>query len=56
LGGDAGAGELLVSADAWDARREDRVPAVRRSMTVRGRAEPLEVVSLRFGQASTAAA
>jgi len=56
LGGDADAGELLVSAEAWDARREDRVPADRRSMTVRGRAEPLEVISIRFGEPTTAAA
>src|SRR6476619_367383 len=43
LGSDAGAGELLVSAAAWRAagRAGD---AERRELTVKGRAEPLEVV------------
>ncbi len=46
LGGDAGAGELLVSAVAWRAAgRDDLVE--RRELTVKGRAEPLEVVVLR---------
>ena len=56
LGGDAGPGEVLVSGDAWAGRRQDAVPAERRSITVRGRSEPLEVVSLRLGEAAIAAA
>jgi adenylate cyclase len=45
LGSDAGAGELLVSATAWQAagRAGD---AERRELAVKGRAEPLEVVVL----------
>jgi adenylate cyclase len=45
LGSDAGAGELLVTATAWRAAgREGN--AQRRELTVKGRAEPLEVVVL----------
>ena len=45
LGSDAGAGELLVTATAWQAAgREGDV--VRRGNTVKGRAERLEVVVL----------
>ena len=45
LGSDAGAGELLVTATAWRAAgREGN--AERRELTVKGRAEPLEVVVL----------
>jgi adenylate cyclase len=46
LGSDAGAGELLISDAAW---RESGRPdaAERRSLSVKGRSEPLEVVVLR---------
>jgi adenylate cyclase len=46
LGSDAAAGELLVSATAWQAagRPDDRVE--RRRIEIRGRAEPLGVVVL----------
>ena len=54
LGSDAGAGELLVSGVAWSASgRADA--AERRHLTVKGRAEPLEVVVLR-GSAAAAVA
>ncbi|HEY7968844.1 MAG TPA: adenylate/guanylate cyclase domain-containing protein [Candidatus Limnocylindrales bacterium] len=52
LGSDAGAGELLVTTTAWRAAgREGN--AERRELTVKGRAEPLEVVVL--GAATEAA-
>jgi adenylate cyclase len=45
LGGEAGEGELLVSDATWRAAgRSD--PAERRSLTLKGRAEPLDVVVL----------
>jgi adenylate cyclase len=45
LGGDAGAGELFVSNATWRAAgRNDRVE--RRSLTLKGRADPLDVVVL----------
>jgi adenylate cyclase len=46
LGGDAGAGELLVSLPAWtSARRGDT--GERRLLALKGRTEPLDVVVLR---------
>lgn len=45
LGGDAGAGELLVSATAWAAAGRDDA-AERRQLTIKGRTEPLAVVVL----------
>jgi adenylate cyclase len=52
LGGDAGAGELLASLDAWQAAgRAD--PVERRELAVKGRVEPLAVVSLRPGGRAT---
>lgn len=45
LGSDAGPGELLVSAAAWAAAGREQV-AERRELSVKGRAEPLEVVVL----------
>ena len=53
LGSDAGAGELLVSTTAWAAGgRTDA--AEQRSLTVKGRTEPLEVVVLRDEAAAVA--
>ena len=46
LGSDAGAGELLVTSTAWHAAGRGG-DAERRQLTVKGRAEPLEVVVLR---------
>jgi adenylate cyclase len=54
LGGDAGAGELLVSVPAWtSARRMDA--AERRVLALKGRMEPLDVVVL-HGEAVAAVA
>ncbi len=50
LGSDADAGELLVSGVAWSTAGRADAPE-RRALTVKGRAEPLEVVVLRSSQA-----
>jgi adenylate cyclase len=53
LGSDAGPGELLITDAAWRAAgREER--AERRSLAVKGRAAPLDVVVLRASSASAA--
>jgi adenylate cyclase len=53
LGSDAGAGELFVSGVAWAAAgRPDLLE--RRELSVKGRAEPLEVVVLREAAAAVA--
>jgi adenylate cyclase len=46
LGSDAGAGELFVSSAAWLAAGRTAA-GDRRQLSVKGRAEPLEVVVLR---------
>jgi hypothetical protein len=46
LGSDAGAGELLVSNAAWLAADRGE-GSVRRTLALKGRAEPLDVVVLR---------
>jgi adenylate cyclase len=54
LGSDAGAGELLVTATAWDAAGRTE-PVERRELPVKGRTEPLEVVVIQAAAATTAA-
>jgi adenylate cyclase len=54
LGSDAGAGELLVSGPAWSAAGRADAPE-RRALTVKGRAEPLDVVVLRGSEAAAVA-
>jgi adenylate cyclase len=56
LGGAAKAGELIVSASAWDRQPRDLVASDRRSITVQGRSEPLEVVALQLGDRASVAA
>lgn len=51
LGSDAGPGELIISEAAWRAAGRD-APAERRSLAVKGRAAPLDVVVLRAASAS----
>jgi adenylate cyclase len=54
LGSDAGAGELVVSAMAWEAAGRSE-PVERRHLAVKGRTEPLEVVVLGGAASPTAA-
>jgi adenylate cyclase len=54
LGSDAGAGELFVTATAWDAAGRTE-PAERRELPVKGRTEPLEVLVIRAAAETTAA-
>ena len=49
LGALAQGGELIVSGAAWDRGPRVLVPAGRRSLDVRGRAEQLEVVAVQIG-------
>ena len=56
LGGVARAGELIVSPAAWDRQPRDATPTDRRSVTVQGRAEPLDVVVLQVGSREAVAA
>jgi adenylate cyclase len=56
LGGVARPGELLVSAAGWDHAPRDRIPDERGPIAVQGRTEPLEVVRVRLGVATAAAA
>jgi adenylate cyclase len=50
LGSDAGAGELLISDAAWQASGREGDPE-RRSLAVKGRTEPLDVIVLRAAPA-----
>ena len=56
LGGVAGPGELVVSASAWDRAPRQTVPDARGPITVQGRSEPSEVVTLRLGTRAAHAA
>ena len=47
LAGEAGAGELVATNDALQAARIDGASSERRAIDVRGRAEPIDVVTLR---------
>jgi class 3 adenylate cyclase len=51
LGSDAGPGELVISEAAWRAAGRDG-SAERRSLAVKGRAAPLDVVVLRAASAA----
>jgi adenylate cyclase len=53
LGSDAGPGELLITDAAWRAAGREE-SAERRSLAVKGRAAPLDVVVLRASSASAA--
>jgi adenylate cyclase len=50
LAGEAAAGELLVSEDAARAAGVDEEAASRRSIVVRGRSDPITVLTLRSGE------